>query len=75
MRPGSEFLRQLAKTESSLGKIPVASYRTPLDLMILPSRSSKWQRAVNLDFTVLLHPLMLHSKPLIADIEARLKGQ
>lgn len=75
MRPGSEFLGNLAATESRLGKMSVVSYRTPLDLMILPSRSSTWQRAINLDFTVLLHPLMLHSKPVIADIEARLKGQ
>jgi triacylglycerol lipase len=75
MRPGSEFFSNLAATESRLGNIQLFSYRTPLDLMILPSRSSTWQRATNLDFAVLLHPLMLHSKPVLADIEARLNGE
>jgi len=30
MRPGSNFLEDLAATESRLGEIPVISYRTPL---------------------------------------------
>ena len=72
MRPGSGFLKDLAATESRLGEIPVISYRTPFDLMILPSRSSEWQRANNLSFTVLLHPMMPSAKSVIADITKRL---
>lgn len=72
MRPGSHFLNKLQTTESELGDIPVFSYRTPLDLMILPSRSSEWQRATNLRFTVLLHPMMPGSKAVIADVLQRL---
>ena len=72
MRPGSSFLNDLAATESELGEIPVFSYRTPLDLMILPSQSSDWQRATNLSFNVFLHPMMPRSKVVIADVLHRL---
>jgi triacylglycerol lipase len=74
MRPGSGFLTQLAETEPALGKMPVVSYRTPMDLIILPASSSVWQRAENFEFPVLLHPLMLTSRPVMADIERRLAG-
>jgi triacylglycerol lipase len=73
MRPGSNFLEDLAATESRLGEIPVISYRTPLDLLILPSRSSEWQRAINLSFTVFLHPMMVRAKSVINDISMRLR--
>ena len=73
MRPGSGFLKDLAATESCLGEIPVISYRTPFDLMILPSRSSEWQRATNLSFSVLMHPMMPGAKSVIADITKRLR--
>jgi triacylglycerol lipase len=73
MRPGSGFLKDLTATESHLGEIPVISYRSPFDLMIFPSRSSKWQRATNLSFTVLLHPMMPGAKSVIADITKRLR--
>lgn len=72
MQPGSEFLRQLADTEYKLGDMPVASYRTPMDLVILPTASSVWARAENHSYNIALHPLMLHSKPVLDDIEKRL---
>jgi len=72
MRPGSSFLNNLAATESELGEIPVFSYRTPLDLMILPSQSSDWQRATNLSLNVLLHPMMPRSRAVITDVLKRL---
>lgn len=72
MRPGSEFLKELERSESSLAHLPITSYRTPLDLMILPATSSIWDRAENLEFPVLLHPLMLLSTPVLADIENHL---
>ena len=75
MRPGSAFLKHLTATESRLGAIPVVSYRTPLDLMILPSRSSEWQRAINLSFPVLLHPMMPSAKSVINDISKRLREE
>jgi len=72
MRPGSPFLANLKKSEHRLGKMPVASYRTPMDLIILPPCSSVWDRAENLEFPVIMHPLMLTSRAVIDDVEKRL---
>lgn len=72
MRPHSEFLAKLHATQDKLGKMPLVSYRTPLDLVILPSKSSIWDRAENLSIPVLLHPLMLSSHCVLSDIERRL---
>ena len=72
MRPKSAFLTELKRTEPKLGDMKITSYRTPMDLVILPADSSKWDRADHLTFPVLLHPLMLVSKPVMDDIEKRL---
>lgn len=72
MRPGSPFLRNLHQTQDRLGKMPVASYRTPMDLVILPPTSSVWDRAENLEYPVILHPMMLTSNKVLNDIEKRL---
>lgn len=72
MRPGSPFLKRLASTESKLGNIPVVSYRTPLDLIIVPARSSVWERAENISHPALLHPFMVTSHTVLSDIERRL---
>lgn len=72
MRPGSDFLRDLEDTENTLGKIPVTSHRTPMDLIILPTSSSVWTRAENHSHNVALHPLMLHTKSVLDDIEKRM---
>ena len=72
MRPGSPFLAGLQSSQDRLGKIPITSYRTPMDLIILPPTSSIWDRAENLEYPVLMHPLMLTSEPVLKDIEQRL---
>lgn len=72
MRPGSRFLADLDSSQDRLGKIPITSYRTPMDLIILPPTSSVWDRAENLEFPVLMHPLMLTSNQVLTDIEQRL---
>lgn len=71
MRPGSAFLRQLQSTEATLRGVQLVSYRTPMDLMIVPAVSSVWPRALNLDFPVLLHPLMLSDEDVLSDVERR----
>jgi triacylglycerol lipase len=71
MRPGSAFLRRLQDTEATLANIQLVSYHTPMDLMILPATSSVWERALNLDFPVLLHPLMLSDEDVLGDVERR----
>ena len=75
MRPGSPFLAELRRTEDRLGKMPVTSYRTPMDLVILPPTSSVWDRAKNLEFPVILHPFMLNSNAVLTDVERRLVAQ
>lgn len=72
MRPGSRFLADLEATEHRLGDMALVSYRTPMDLIIVPPSSSIWDRAENIEYPVILHPLMLSSNKLISDIERRL---
>ncbi len=72
MRPGSEFLKELQATQGRLDQIRVTSYRTPLDLVIVPPASSVWDRADNVRYPILLHPLMLNSNRVLSDIERRL---
>lgn len=72
MRPGSEFLSTLDQSEAALGKMPVVSYRSRLDLVILPSASSIWERAENIEHPSLLHPFLLTSPTVMRDIERRL---
>lgn len=72
MRPNSQFLTSLKATQGKLGKMPVASYRTPMDLVILPPDSSIWDRADNMKYPVILHPLMLNSSSVLKDVEYRL---
>lgn len=72
MRPGSEFLARLDATDHRLGSMPVVSYRTPLDLIIVPASSSVWDRAENISHPALLHPLMITSRTVISDIARRL---
>lgn len=74
MRPGSEFLATLDRSEHRLGSMPVVSYRTPLDLIILPATSSVWDRAENIEHPALLHPLMVTSGTVIRDISRRLSA-
>lgn len=71
MRPGSAFLHQLQATEATLKGVELVSYHTPMDLMILPASSSVWSRAINLDFPVLLHPLMLSDSAVLDDVAVR----
>ena len=72
MLPGSTFLKSLESTEDRLGEIPITSYYTHLDLIILPATSSVWKRAENIEYPALLHPFMLTAEPVLAGIEERL---
>jgi triacylglycerol lipase len=60
MRPNSPFLRQLETTSHRLENVRLISYRTPLDLIILPSTSSHWEMAENHRVWALAHPLVMH---------------
>ncbi len=60
MRPDSTFLRQLESSSPRLENVRLISYRTPLDLIILPSTSSHWEMAENHRVWALAHPLVMH---------------
>jgi len=59
MRPGSEFLRDLNRDIAVLEQLKFGSVWTPLDLMILPARSSHVAVAEERILWALAHPLMV----------------
>jgi triacylglycerol lipase len=71
MRWESDFTRALNDRQQVL-TMPLTSYRTPLDLIILPAESSKWAPAENVVDWQLAHPFMLYSRRVQADILRRL---
>lgn len=71
MRPDSPFLQHLAQNEERLKDIPLVSYRTPFDAVIVPSESSLWEQAENLEVPSPLHPLMTSSPTVRKDILRR----
>ncbi len=65
MRPRSELLTTLENSQQRLKEMALFSYRTPYDLMILPSTSSTWALAENHISHVCLHNLMVRDKKII----------
>ncbi|WP_239014539.1 esterase/lipase family protein [Archangium violaceum] len=72
MRPGSDLLRGLAADESPFGDVQVFTLWTPLDLMILPARSSQLAGARERTIPVILHPLMLRDGRVLRSVEEAL---
>jgi pimeloyl-ACP methyl ester carboxylesterase len=73
MRPGSPLLRALEADEASWGEVEVHVLYTPLDLMILPAKSSLLTRArTTKAVPVVLHPLMLGDKRVLHEVAALL---
>jgi triacylglycerol lipase len=59
MRPGSPFLKDLNRDADSLGGLSFTSIWTPLDLMIVPSTSSRLRVGRSIPVLGLVHPLMV----------------
>lgn len=55
MRPGSAFLRDLASDAEMLRAVPFTSLYTPLDTIIVPSRSSEMPQARNVRIWAPMH--------------------
>lgn len=71
MRRESKLLRELACDAESLSRVKFTSIYTPLDLMVLPARSSAMPQARNLRIWAVLHPsLILEKRCLRAIAEA-----
>ncbi len=72
MRPGSPFLNSLSAGTGALGALPVFTYRTPLDLMILPHASSRMPTASDLVLWCPLHSLLPRDRQLGEHIASEL---
>jgi triacylglycerol lipase len=59
MRPGSPFLRDLARDTSQLDRVKFTSLYTPFDVVIVPARNSTMPQAQNVRVPVAMHPLMV----------------
>jgi triacylglycerol esterase/lipase EstA (alpha/beta hydrolase family) len=68
MRPNSALIEGLFTDPDPWGRTQVHAFWTPFDLMILPSGSSALPGATERRFNVPLHPMMLHSREVIAAV-------
>ncbi len=72
MRAGSPFLAALDRDVECYRRIPVVSYWTPFDLVILPPRSSLLPFAENVEIRSLCHQCLLYHHDLHADVRRRI---
>ena len=73
MRPGSEFLRDLASDADVLRGVNFTSLYTPLDAVIVPARSSVMPQARNLRVWAAMHPSFILSKRCIRAVATALR--
>ncbi|ADE53273.1 esterase/lipase family protein [Coraliomargarita akajimensis] len=59
MRFGSRYLKRLAAGKSKLEQLTIHNYRTPFDLMIVPSQSNNWGLGQSHLVPALFHAWML----------------
>lgn len=74
MRPGSAFLRDLDRDAHRLDQVKFTSLYTPLDLVIVPARSSAMPQAHNVSLPVAMHPLMVIDQRCLRAVAAALES-
>ena len=74
MRPESPFLETLQKSGHIYEdfEVPTTSYRSPLDVVMLPLKSPRWQQGDNVHFWSPIHSALLWEKKLHVDLLKRL---
>jgi len=65
LRPGSALLSEMNTEKDPWGDVQVFSFRTWMDLSVIPSKSSILPEVTNQTFTVWLHPCMVSDKRVI----------
>ena len=70
MRPGSPFLQDLNRNAESLSGLSFTSIWTPLDLMIVPSSSSRLSVGRSIPVLSLAHPLMVRDGRVLRLVES-----
>lgn len=74
MRPGSAFLVDLNTDVDRLRTIKFTSLYTPLDLIILPARSSEMPQARNIRILNIAHPFMIFDRRCLRAVSDALKA-
>ena len=69
---GSRFIQALNQNVRAWRHMPVCTYWTPLDLMIVPATSSLWPAGDTKTILCLCHPWMVRDPRLLADLDTRL---
>lgn len=72
MRPGSEFLRDLASDADQLRSVKFTSFYTPLDTIIVPARSSEMPQATNVRLWAAMHPSWILEKKCLRAVASAL---
>ena len=73
MRRNSSFLRDLARDNATLSRVKFTSFYTPLDLVVVPARSSEMPQARNVRVWASLHPSLILEKRCIRTVAAALR--
>jgi triacylglycerol lipase len=73
MRPGSEFLADLARDADTLRRLNFTSFYTPLDAIIVPARSSAMPQARNVRIWAVMHPSLILEKRCIRAVADALR--
>jgi triacylglycerol lipase len=75
MRPGSPLLKDLASDSDPFGPVQVHCVYTPLDLMIIPARSSVLPAARTVRaFSVAMHRLLITDRRVLDHVAATLRA-
>ncbi|HTL68817.1 MAG TPA: alpha/beta fold hydrolase [Lacunisphaera sp.] len=74
MRPGSEFIRRLEATAERLAGVPTVCYWSPLDPLVVPTKSARLHATEHVRVPFSFHPIITHDRRIQRDIAARLKG-
>lgn len=72
MRPGSSFLNDLQRSSHRLESLPIASYWTPFDLIVIPAVSSRWKMGEEVCIPSMLHHKIISDRRLMKDLSHRL---
>jgi triacylglycerol lipase len=72
MRPGSDFLQDLERDVDCLKCVKFTSFYTPLDLIIVPARSSEMAQARNVRVWAGVHPSLILERRCLQAVAAAL---
>jgi triacylglycerol lipase len=75
MRPRSAFIRRLDETSERLSGLPITCYWSPMDPLIVPTRSARMKGTECIRVPLSFHPLLTFDRRIQRDIERRLSVQ